>query len=209
MFHSQLGRFCSRDPAGYEDCVSFYEYVWDSPTNGMDPMGLKEIEGGLEVEWKLTNSFWRCTTGWCGWPFQRNRVTVTTPDGCEITNYRANFHHRSRMLWKEQFKIIGVDKIEVDDEKCQNSCGRKLQCVKADVANIWFASQLSYVPIPGSIWVQPGIWGAKKFLGSITGVYLITRITVTVCADGSIKRDASNEAVNDPMDDWDYTTTEI
>ncbi len=41
--HAQLGRFISRDPIGYTDCISLFEYAWDSPTKWTDPQGLQII----------------------------------------------------------------------------------------------------------------------------------------------------------------------
>ena len=35
-----LGRFISRDPMGFIDCLNLYSYVWNSPINWIDPWGL-------------------------------------------------------------------------------------------------------------------------------------------------------------------------
>ncbi len=39
-YHPTLGRWVSRDPAGYIDGMSLYEYVGGSPVNAYDPYGL-------------------------------------------------------------------------------------------------------------------------------------------------------------------------
>jgi len=39
VYHAQLGRFGSRDPIGYAAGVNVLEYVWDAPTNRIDPSG--------------------------------------------------------------------------------------------------------------------------------------------------------------------------
>ncbi len=41
----ELGRFISRDPLGYHDGPNLYEYVAGSPTNSVDPLGLKGGKG--------------------------------------------------------------------------------------------------------------------------------------------------------------------
>ena len=53
MYHSQLGRFTSRDPIGYKAGVNTVEYVWDSPTNGTDPTGEQMIPGTTNSPWNL------------------------------------------------------------------------------------------------------------------------------------------------------------
>lgn len=40
-YHPQLGRWLQRDPAGYVDGMSLYEYVRSRPTVWIDPLGLK------------------------------------------------------------------------------------------------------------------------------------------------------------------------
>lgn len=42
-YNAALGRFISRDPIGYAAGINLYEYVGDSPTYWMDPLGLCEI----------------------------------------------------------------------------------------------------------------------------------------------------------------------
>lgn len=52
-YHPRLGRFVSRDPAGYVDGGSLYQYLKSTPINGMDPSGLEfapEIDIDLEPE---------------------------------------------------------------------------------------------------------------------------------------------------------------
>jgi len=38
-YHTQLGRFLSRDPVDYASGTNLYEYVYDSPLNWLDPSG--------------------------------------------------------------------------------------------------------------------------------------------------------------------------
>ena len=40
MYHPTLGRWMQRDPAGYVDGMSLYEYVAGDPIGGIDPWGL-------------------------------------------------------------------------------------------------------------------------------------------------------------------------
>ena len=42
-FHPTLGRWIERDPAGYGDGVSLYEYVGSRPTRCLDPAGLVSV----------------------------------------------------------------------------------------------------------------------------------------------------------------------
>jgi len=42
MYHPTLGRWVQRDPSGYVDGMSLYEYVRSSPTMGLDHAGLQE-----------------------------------------------------------------------------------------------------------------------------------------------------------------------
>lgn len=47
MYHSQLGRFCSRDPVGYfAGSFGLHEYVGSRPFRFLDPIGLDEIPVG-------------------------------------------------------------------------------------------------------------------------------------------------------------------
>jgi len=42
-YHMGLGRFTIRDPIGYEaKSLNLYQYVFNSPTNGTDPLGLQQ-----------------------------------------------------------------------------------------------------------------------------------------------------------------------
>jgi RHS repeat-associated protein len=41
-YHPTLGRWVQRDPIGYHDGQSLYEYVGSAPTWGLDPTGLQE-----------------------------------------------------------------------------------------------------------------------------------------------------------------------
>jgi len=49
-YHAQLGRWLTRDPLGYVDGMSLYEYVRSSPVDLLDPFGLITLE---EVERRL------------------------------------------------------------------------------------------------------------------------------------------------------------
>jgi RHS repeat-associated protein len=40
-YHTELGRFCSRDPIGYADGTNVYQYADDMPNIKLDPAGLK------------------------------------------------------------------------------------------------------------------------------------------------------------------------
>ncbi|MFA5795196.1 MAG: RHS repeat-associated core domain-containing protein [Candidatus Brocadiia bacterium] len=42
-YSAQMGRFLQRDPAGNDDLGNLYTYVGNSPTNAIDPSGLKGI----------------------------------------------------------------------------------------------------------------------------------------------------------------------
>lgn len=55
----QLGRFIGRDPMGYVDGYSLYQYV------GSEPVGAKDWQG---LKWKVTRSGYSTTkaTGQCG-----------------------------------------------------------------------------------------------------------------------------------------------
>ncbi len=41
MYHAKLGRFVSRDPVGYKSGANLLEYVWSSPVDLADPLGLQ------------------------------------------------------------------------------------------------------------------------------------------------------------------------
>jgi RHS repeat-associated protein len=44
-YHPTLGRFIQRDPIGYEDRINIYEYVYNSPNNIVDILGLQGSKG--------------------------------------------------------------------------------------------------------------------------------------------------------------------
>ena len=48
-YHPRVARFCQRDPIGYEDGMSLYEYVRSNPTGSTDPMGLWKIDRQREA----------------------------------------------------------------------------------------------------------------------------------------------------------------
>ena len=50
-YHPTLGRWITRDPKGYVDGMSLYEYVGSGPVVGVDPMGLYEQWQEGAVEW--------------------------------------------------------------------------------------------------------------------------------------------------------------
>ncbi len=59
MYHPTLGRFLQRDPAGYTDGMSLYEYVMGRPIGLVDPMGLGVnwfVYGWLRVGDELTGN---------------------------------------------------------------------------------------------------------------------------------------------------------
>ena len=43
VYHPTLGRFLQRDPIGYADGMSLYEYVWSRPTHATDPLGFSGL----------------------------------------------------------------------------------------------------------------------------------------------------------------------
>ncbi|MEQ8844537.1 MAG: RHS repeat-associated core domain-containing protein [Phycisphaerales bacterium] len=45
VFRSDIGRWLTRDPAGYVDGLSLYEYAMSGPTAGLDPSGLDSLGG--------------------------------------------------------------------------------------------------------------------------------------------------------------------
>jgi RHS repeat-associated protein len=58
MYHATLGRWLQRDPAGYSDSASFYQYVVSAPVNARDPSGLRVV-GSVECpggEWYVTGT---------------------------------------------------------------------------------------------------------------------------------------------------------
>ena len=59
-YHASLGRWLSRDPAGYKDGISLYQYVRSNPVTALDPMGLKTwTEATAKAELKEQITSWR------------------------------------------------------------------------------------------------------------------------------------------------------
>jgi hypothetical protein len=67
MYAPQLGRFISRDPAGYVDGVSLYEALQSSPTVKLDP-------SGLDSNTDQYGQYWDPNVDWLHYPSRR-------PDG--------------------------------------------------------------------------------------------------------------------------------
>jgi hypothetical protein len=44
MYHPTVGRFLQRDPSGYADGMSLYQYVASDPMSSLDPFGLWEVK---------------------------------------------------------------------------------------------------------------------------------------------------------------------
>jgi RHS repeat-associated protein len=59
-YHPRLGRWVSRDPAGYGDGMSLYAYATSRPTTGSDPMGLTYEQDGEKLQYT-------CNCGWIDW----------------------------------------------------------------------------------------------------------------------------------------------
>ncbi|TWT73416.1 RHS repeat-associated core domain-containing protein [Allorhodopirellula solitaria] len=55
-YDAQLGRFSSRDPIGYLDGASLYQYVQGSPLTSVDPFGLYERAPGIK---DCLDDFWQ------------------------------------------------------------------------------------------------------------------------------------------------------
>jgi len=62
MYHPTLGRWIQRDPIGYADGMSLYEYAGSSPVGGVDPSGLMlpflpfgcgKLKAPPPVKWKV------------------------------------------------------------------------------------------------------------------------------------------------------------
>jgi RHS repeat-associated protein len=51
IYHSQLGRFASREPVGYRAGENLVEYVWDNPTTRTDPSGEQFVLGTPNSPW--------------------------------------------------------------------------------------------------------------------------------------------------------------
>ena len=49
MYHAQLGRWHQRDPLGYVDGMSLYEYCGSGPIDGVDPSGLEDSKPGRDI----------------------------------------------------------------------------------------------------------------------------------------------------------------
>ncbi len=59
MYHPRLGRWLQRDPLGYVDGMSWYEYVKSSPLRATDPTG-QSLSGLIGViELILDQMCWR------------------------------------------------------------------------------------------------------------------------------------------------------
>ncbi|MEM8784145.1 MAG: RHS repeat-associated core domain-containing protein, partial [Planctomycetota bacterium] len=66
--HPRLGRFLQRDPLGYVDGMSVYEYVLSKPTSFSDPFGLQSnvhpgaikvyIDSGMSAQQIASNTGW-------------------------------------------------------------------------------------------------------------------------------------------------------
>jgi len=61
VYHATLGRWVSRDPAGYVDGMGLYAYVCSSPTHGRDPMGLERATLRQSVEAVISNYVFPCS----------------------------------------------------------------------------------------------------------------------------------------------------
>ncbi|MCW5757238.1 MAG: hypothetical protein KIT54_08395 [Phycisphaeraceae bacterium] len=58
VLRSNIGRWLTRDPAGYVDGLSLYEYVGSSAFSYYDPYGLGRVRNWLENWWNNTKEGW-------------------------------------------------------------------------------------------------------------------------------------------------------
>ena len=147
IYHSQLGRFCSRDPVGDADSESnLYEYVSSSPTNLDDPEGNRRVRtqlaaGGSPCRVELRCAFIIGIPGiyaglaqHCGLRVIHNGKVfdfhVATPGTCKIDSYEAGGPLFGR------YRVFG-DWSFADDKVCR--------CIKATAAAIPGGT---YAPIP-------------------------------------------------------------
>ncbi|MFH1730646.1 MAG: RHS repeat-associated core domain-containing protein, partial [Planctomycetota bacterium] len=80
FYHAELGRFLQRDPIGYADGMSLYEYVGSNPMHMVDPAGTAKkcvprllLEAGAKPRDNLTNGFGAWYWNWWG-----QRIVWTT-----------------------------------------------------------------------------------------------------------------------------------
>ncbi len=58
MYVNGLGRWAQRDPIGYKGGVTFYEYVSQNPVKWCDPLGLAQVEVGVDISFGIWSKWW-------------------------------------------------------------------------------------------------------------------------------------------------------
>ncbi|MCD6415074.1 MAG: RHS repeat-associated core domain-containing protein, partial [Planctomycetes bacterium] len=99
-YDGTLGRFISRDSAGYADGFNLYPYVTCRPVNLADPLGLAEgkCEWGCRIGLEGGACNVNCTMGWTNW------------------------YHRLAINWSITISgTLVVSPIDIEKEECQTS----------------------------------------------------------------------------------------
>jgi RHS repeat-associated protein len=133
-----LGRFLSRDPAGYVDALNLYEYVRSRPTGSFDPLGLQAI-----LEWKSEEQAFKIDdqqvpAGVPGKTWSKHEVTgVCAPTKKEwcVSGFKVKHTISCYGVTKERWKALGGNENVYETAKASMERGEKQHV--ADMRNAW------------------------------------------------------------------------